>query len=516
MGFQDDWVSQILNCVTSVSYFVVINGKQGDCFRPSRGFCQGDPLSPYLYLICREGFSSLLKRSCNEGTFRGIKASRGGPLLAHLFIANDSFIFGQTTVESVCTIGRIIDEFASCLDQCINYETSTIFFNSNTSENTKAMVVRELGLQIIFCLDKYLGLPPIVAIPIYAMSCFLLPKSLFHDVESIISKFCWQKDNNQRGIHWTFEFRRPVERSIWSARGLLEKGLKWHIGSGNNMSIWENYWISGANLAKSKHLQLMIAEDILCIPLASVMSDDRLVWRSDNTGLYTVKSGYRLLQSNNGTEIQLTDKALYNNIWQLQGWRMSSMLSVPVYLCITCLGSSVLMGCDSGKIHTGDDLVTFVEGYCLELSMLQSRMDRHMEKHLNRWKPPKDPILKVNFDASFCENTNKSSTGVVIRNGKGLVMGTCIILNVNVPTPFATEALACLQSMAFARDLGLDKVFVEGDSLTVTKKASQGNMVVNLLARLGKDYGENTFWVEDGVEKIYRLLEEDRHFLRAE
>ncbi|MBA0798702.1 hypothetical protein Gohar_009267 [Gossypium harknessii] len=99
--------------------------------------------------------------------------------------------------------------------------------------------------------------------------------------------------------------------------------------------------------------------------------------------------------------------------------------------------------------YTLVDLVTFVEGYCLELSMLQSSMDPPMKKHLNRWKPPKDPILKVNFDASFCKNTNKSSTGVVIRNGKGLVMGTCIVLDVNVPTPFATEALVSFLNVIY-------------------------------------------------------------------
>ncbi|MBA0605250.1 hypothetical protein Godav_017842 [Gossypium davidsonii] len=44
----------------------------------------------------------------------------------------------------------------------------------------------------------------------------------------------------------------------------------------------------------------------------------------------------------------------------------------------------------------------------------------------------------------------------------------------------------------------------------------QWDIVANLLARSGKDYEENTFWVEDGPEQIYRLIEEDRYYLYAE
>jgi hypothetical protein len=61
LGFDTGWVDLIMVCVSSVRYQVHLNNDLSYYIYPSRGVHQGDPLSPYLFLLCAEGLSSLLK-----------------------------------------------------------------------------------------------------------------------------------------------------------------------------------------------------------------------------------------------------------------------------------------------------------------------------------------------------------------------------------------------------------------------------------------------------------------------
>ena len=65
--------------VCSVSYFVLINGKVCGNIKLSRGIRQGDPLSPYIFLLCEEGLSSLLTMAKDFGKIKGLAAARNGP-----------------------------------------------------------------------------------------------------------------------------------------------------------------------------------------------------------------------------------------------------------------------------------------------------------------------------------------------------------------------------------------------------------------------------------------------------
>ena len=74
-------------------FSVLINGKPFGNIMPSRGIRQGDPLSVYLFLLCVEGFNSLLFRAEMEGRIKGVSICRRAPSVTNLMFADDSILF---------------------------------------------------------------------------------------------------------------------------------------------------------------------------------------------------------------------------------------------------------------------------------------------------------------------------------------------------------------------------------------------------------------------------------------
>lgn len=63
LGFSSQWVHMVMNCVTTVRYRIKVNGEYSNHINPQRGLRQGDPLSPYLFIICAEDLSGMLQKS---------------------------------------------------------------------------------------------------------------------------------------------------------------------------------------------------------------------------------------------------------------------------------------------------------------------------------------------------------------------------------------------------------------------------------------------------------------------
>ena len=79
MGFSDTWVALIIECITTVSYSILVNGEPKGVIVPSHGLRQGDPLSPYLFIFCAEGLNALLRNVADEGVINGFSLCRSGP-----------------------------------------------------------------------------------------------------------------------------------------------------------------------------------------------------------------------------------------------------------------------------------------------------------------------------------------------------------------------------------------------------------------------------------------------------
>ena len=95
MGFGEKWIGWIKWCISIASFSVLVNGTPTSFFQSSRGLRQGDPLSPHLFVIAMEVFSSLLKRAVDGGFLLGCRVkgrSEEGVLISYLLFADDTLV----------------------------------------------------------------------------------------------------------------------------------------------------------------------------------------------------------------------------------------------------------------------------------------------------------------------------------------------------------------------------------------------------------------------------------------
>ena len=107
-NFPVNLIKLIMNCVSSVSTSLLFNGGSLDPFLPSRGIRQGDPLSPYLFILCMEFLGHLIKEKCAAKLWNLVKASRSGPAFSHLFFADDLVLFASANSENYAAINSAL------------------------------------------------------------------------------------------------------------------------------------------------------------------------------------------------------------------------------------------------------------------------------------------------------------------------------------------------------------------------------------------------------------------------
>lgn len=77
------WIERIMQCVKTVSYSFIRNGEIVGEVVPQRGIRQGDPVSPYLYILCVEGLSTMIRQQEEYGLLYGCKIARNAPSVSH-------------------------------------------------------------------------------------------------------------------------------------------------------------------------------------------------------------------------------------------------------------------------------------------------------------------------------------------------------------------------------------------------------------------------------------------------
>lgn len=243
LGFCDSWVDKIMKCLSSVHYNLLLSGKKVGSITPERSLRQGDPLSPYLFIIAADVLSNMMTTFVNINELEGIKLARNCPILSHCFFADDALFFLRASKDNCSLFRRMLDWYCTASGQAINLDKSCTFFSCNTPQEVKDEICECLGIEDTDNPGLYLGLPMIwarskydalnfvkekmvkkvqgwkqsilsqagrevlikavaSAIPMYPMSCFKFPKKICDKFNSILANFWWGQQKDEGRIHW--------------------------------------------------------------------------------------------------------------------------------------------------------------------------------------------------------------------------------------------------------------------------------------------------------------------------
>ena len=160
MGFGERWIKWIDWCISTVKFSVLINGSPSRFFQSSRGLRQGDPLSPYLFVIAMKVFSSMLRRAISGGYLSGWRVSgrRGeGLQISHLLFVDDTLVFCEESLDQMIYLSWLLMLFEACSGLRINLEKSEMILVGRVL-NIEGLAL-ELGCKVGGIPSCYLGMP---------------------------------------------------------------------------------------------------------------------------------------------------------------------------------------------------------------------------------------------------------------------------------------------------------------------------------------------------------------------
>ena len=159
VGLNDQLISLIWHCILSTSMNILWNGECTGEFNPRRGIRQGDPLSPYLFVLCVERLSHLIQLVVDNGLWKPIIIAREGPPIMHLCFADDLFIFVEASMQQVEIIKHCLQVFENSSGQKVSQEKTMIYFSQNIHHTRVVEIADEFGFSLTGDLGKYLGVP---------------------------------------------------------------------------------------------------------------------------------------------------------------------------------------------------------------------------------------------------------------------------------------------------------------------------------------------------------------------
>ncbi|KAL2224551.1 UNVERIFIED_CONTAM: hypothetical protein Sindi_3020600, partial [Sesamum indicum] len=231
-GFPQTFTKWIEECVTTASFSIGLNGNPHGFFAGARGLRQGDPLSPYLFVLVMEvlhlGFLQLIEQDMQFTYHWKCESAK----VFQLGFADDLLLFCRADLDSLRVLKMGLDRFAEWSGLRLNVQKSHVII-SRSAQGWKDQILAAMGFQEGHLAMRYLGIPllssrlsiadcqPLLlkidahikgwegislsyagrvqiiksvlsAMSIYWASAFILPKAIIKKIDKRLRNFLWK------------------------------------------------------------------------------------------------------------------------------------------------------------------------------------------------------------------------------------------------------------------------------------------------------------------------------------
>lgn len=129
-----------MECVTIVSYRAKVNRELSNCIYLRTCLRQGDPFSPYLFIIGADVLSRLILKAQSEGTITSIKMVPTAPVISHIIFAYDAMLFTKADISDSRDLYHILATYSTIFGQKINNDKYGIIFSHNFPYDVKEAI----------------------------------------------------------------------------------------------------------------------------------------------------------------------------------------------------------------------------------------------------------------------------------------------------------------------------------------------------------------------------------------
>ncbi|GKC32603.1 putative RNA-directed DNA polymerase, eukaryota, reverse transcriptase zinc-binding domain protein [Tanacetum coccineum] len=287
LGFSSTWRKWIMAGLKSSRASILVNGSPTSEFSLKRGLRQGDPLSPFLFIIVMEGLHIALKDGLTANLFQGVKIGSSEIRLSHLFYADDVIILSEWNQCDMDNIIRILNVFYLASGLKINISKSNLYgvgvslddiesMAAGTGCSTSNLPFSYIGLPIGSNMNRIANWNSLIECFKFRLSgwranmlssggCLTLIKSVLGSLRALWNLLnkpsaLWVEvlksiHGNEAGI----ELKGCQTNGLWarivgtiydlhSSGYVLLNSLRYQVGDGSTIHFWKDTWLDDAPL----------------------------------------------------------------------------------------------------------------------------------------------------------------------------------------------------------------------------------------------------------------------------